>query len=279
MDCSDIENWLSSQYDNELSDDLRIDVELHLQNCEACRAKLDDFRNLSSLTRGFLLKKAPPGIWSEIKTGLKSEHQMPHSDASLAAKPKSDRQDFGERVIQIARLILAMLVIGLIGSMLWFGDHGHDEMAHVIEQVVAQIDSEESLTLLQKEFGGRETSIEEVRALVGYRPVAGYGLPNGYSVENVQVLEMPCCECTQTACQRPDNSRFFIYEHEEADTGWFDRRESRHLQCQGKPCEIFQFKNNLAATWKTSERHYITLLGIHDDKEIELLVEKFEDHS
>lgn len=135
-----------------------------------------------------------------------------------------------------------------------------------------------STSLLLNKFGGSEVTYQQAIAQVGFRPVAANGLPEGYSVESVQLLEMRCCKCTQTACRRPDNSRFFIYEHENEETGWFEHRSKRQCQCGGNVCEVVELNNQLAATWVKGNRH-VTLLGVLDEQEIELLAKHFDESS
>ena len=52
MNCSEIQNLLSDYYDDELSAELRANVDAHLEKCSDCATELAGFENLSSLASG-----------------------------------------------------------------------------------------------------------------------------------------------------------------------------------------------------------------------------------
>jgi predicted anti-sigma-YlaC factor YlaD len=283
MNCSEAQNLLSSFYDNELSVELRSRVSEHVAQCAECRAQLAQFETLSSLAAGLAQPEAPASIWAGVEKSLDSDDSK-HPQANTAietarepfhqAIPRQKRTSY-RSIATIAAAIAATVLVVIVGWTLWHGDHDHETMVKLMSQVASEIDSDGATTLLLNEFGGNEVSYQQAITQVGYRPVASKGLPEGYSVESIQVLDMPCCKCTQTACKRADGSRLMVYEHENVETGWFEHRNSRKATCCGKPCTIVQFDNRLAVTWKHDNRH-VTLLGIRDEEESELLVKQFE---
>ena len=279
MKCSEIQDLLSAYYDNELSIELQANVDEHVGNCAECTAELAQFKNLSSMAMGLEQPETPDSVWSAVKQSLDHvirEGEAPAEPAQRELRHSNSR--IQRRLPGIAAAIAATVLVGFVGWTLWHGDHDHKEMAEAMEQVASEIDSDGVTTLLLNKFGGSEVSYQDAITQVGFRPVASKGLPEGYSIENIQVLDMPCCKCTQTACRRPDNSRFFIYEHDNEDTGWFEHRKKRSCECGGNTCEVVELDDQLAATWKKGDRH-VTLLGVRDDAEVELLVKQFDESS
>ncbi|MFT5303668.1 MAG: anti-sigma factor RsiW [Mariniblastus sp.] len=272
MNCSEIQNLISAYYDDELSAELGANVDAHLQNCSSCAAELAGFKHLSSLAAGLGTPVAPTAIWSAVAQEL--DKNQPEQRVVARSVSMSRHALF-----KYAAALAATVLIGFVGFQLFFhGDHNHEGMTKAMEQVASDLDADGATTLLLNKFGGSEVSANEAIRQVGYQPIASRGLPAGYSVEGMQVLNMPCCKCTQTACKRPDNTRFFIYEHDNEDTGWFEHQIKRQSECCGKTCQIVELNSRLAVTWQKGNRH-ITLLGVRDEEEIELLVSRFEENS
>lgn len=285
MKCADFQELLSAYHDDELSSSIRATVREHIAECATCRAELSQFESLSMVAGGLKEFSMPASVWSGVKG--KSDFQSV-TEQAVVDRTDGDRTDGSKihptglsrrRLIQFAAALAATLVLGFVGMEMWMhGDHDHAEMAEAMEQVADEIDSDEATHLLLKKYGGSEVSYQDAITQVGYKPVASGGLPVGYSVEGVQVLDMPCCKCTQTACRRPDNSRFFIFEHSNEEPGWFEHRKSRQCQCGENTCEVVELDNQLVATWKKGNRH-VTVLGARDEEEIELLVKHFDESS
>jgi hypothetical protein len=278
MKCSETKDLLSTYYDNELSVEMRTSVDAHVGECPECKTELESFKSLSSLTAGLDQPETPVSVWTAVERSLGEQNIDDNSSDKVSPVIRSSVGYSGKRFLQMAAAIAATLLIGFVGWTLWHGDHEHAEMVKAMEQVASEINLDSSNNLLLRKFGGSEVTYQQAITQVGYRPVATKGLPEGYSVESVQVLDMPCCKCTQTACRRPDNSRFFIYEHDNEETGWFEHRNKRQCQCGGNDCEVVELDDQLAATWEKDDRH-ITLLGVRDEQEIELLAKHFDESS
>lgn len=292
MKCTEFQDCLSAYFDNELTKDRRATVDEHVVECSECQSKLSQFASLSALTKSLHQPQTPDSIWASIEQGLRNSNGDGESLAdspSLGNQPtRKQPQSFQDhpatkfsrrQMLQVAAALAATLLLGFIGMELWMhGDHDHAEMVKAMEQVASEINMDSSTNLLLEKYGGSEVTYQQAITQVGYRPVATKGLPEGYSVESVQVLNMPCCKCTQTACRRPDNSRFFIYEHDNEETGWSEHRNMRQCQCGGNDCNVVELDDQLAATWEKDNRH-ITLLGVRDESEIELLAKHFDESS
>jgi hypothetical protein len=285
MKCAEVHELLSAYHDDELSSSIRETVREHMEQCAACQAELGQFESLSLVASGLKKFAMPSSVWSGVKG--KSDFQSV-TRQTVADRTDGDQTDglkvhpthfFRRRLIQYVTALAATLVLGFVGMEMWMhGDHDHVEMAEAMKQVADEIDSDGATHLLLKKYGGNEVNYQDAITQVGYKPIASGGLPVGYSVEVVQVLDMPCCKCTQTACRRPDSSRFFIFEHSHEEPGWFEHRKSRQCQCGENSCDVVELDNQLVATWKKGNRH-ITVLGARDEEEIELLVKHFDESS
>jgi hypothetical protein len=94
-------------------------------------------------------------------------------------------------------------------------------------------------------------------------------------MESTNVINMPCCTCVETVCQRSDGSRLVIFEHNDLDPQWFDDRPEIAAHCQGRQCRLVEVNDRLAATWSHDQRH-ITVIGIQDLDELSQLVAWFD---
>jgi len=296
MKCSEIQTLLSAYYDSELTVEVRTNVDDHVEECTACIAELTRFKDLGSMTDGLEQPETPASVWATIDQGLGpvnrdgaadaeyaqqelrppglSPGQSPGQSAQRELRPPKARS-WKKHSLQFAAAIAATVVIGVFSWSLSRGDSEHVKMVKAMDEVATNINSNHASTLLLSKFGGSEVSYQDAISQVGFRPVASRGLPDGYTVDSIQVLDMPCCKCTQTACRRHDNSCFFIYEHDNEEPGWFAHRKRRQCECDGKTFTIVELDSQLVATWQEGSRH-VTLLGARDEAEIELLLRQFE---
>lgn len=267
MKCSEIQELLSAYFDNELGEPACIDVEVHLKQCEECSGELEGFKSLSKLASTINKHPVPEELWDSI-----SSEQPETPPIELPARSNSVFSNWA----YIGTGIVLMLLVGF--ALIQWLPHGHDheEMVEAMEYIADNVNSLDSETILLAKFGGQQTSADEAKSQIGFYPVSTHvGLPEGYQVKNIQVLTMPCCKCVQTICTRDDGSQFYVFEHVSEDTGWFEKKSKEEFDCCGKECELVRLNKNLAVTWKKGARH-ITLLGMRDKAEVELMVAKFE---
>lgn len=272
MGCSEYQELLSAYYDDELAPELRIRVESHIEGCFKCSQELVGFERLSSIAVRGDGPNPPDSVWaavSQVLDGSESDGQV------VIAKNVSSKNH--SQILKYIAAVSATMLLGLVGFQLFLsGGHDHKEMAEAIEYVAANVDLDGISSHLLGKYDGGIISPDDAFSQVGYRPIASNGLPSGYTVESIHIIDMPCCKCTQTACLRSDDSRFFIFEHDNEDTGWFEHRIKRKRNCGGWDCKIIELDNRLAATYKTGNRH-VTMLGVRDLEEIDLLVSRFEE--
>ena len=267
MKCSEVQDLLSAYFDHELGEPAHNDVEEHLKQCGKCCGELEGFKSLSKLASSLKKHPVPEELWDSISSE--------QSDSPSIELPARSNLLFNNWAY-VGTSIALMLLIGFALIQWWPHGHDHEEMIEAMEHIASNIDSVESETILLAKFGGQKTTAEEANSQIGFLPVStSSGLPDGYDVKNIQVLTMPCCKCVQTVCTRKDGSQFYVFEHVSEDTGWFDKKNREKFDCCGKECELVRLSQNLAVTWKKDSRH-ITLIGMRDEAEIELLVEQFE---
>lgn len=273
MNCPEIQEMLSAYYDSELPQEKCDQIDAHLQECSRCAAEIKGFGKLSSLEAHVATPETPGWVWSEVERELGNEKRQQKQIITSGHSAPSRKMFF-----RYTAALAVTTLIGFAGFQLFYhGDDDHQEMAEAMEYVVANVDTDGVATHLLNKYGGAQVSPEEAFSQVSFYPVASMGLPAGYAVESIQVLNMPCCKCTQTACRRPDNSRFFIFEHDNKEPGWFEHRNRRLCNCGGKECQVVELDSRLAATYEKGNRH-ITMLGVRDEDEIELLVSQFEEN-
>lgn len=305
-DCAEIQDVLSAYFDQELADAGSTaqsqpdslsgsgptkngndqttprptveEVELHLKDCPDCRRTLEEFKAIQGLVRGLPDPLVPDSLWPRISAAEKSDRSTVNlastQDGSLRKDNNKPWKPAPAFVWATAAAIL--ILAGWIGFRFLHTEHDHREMQEAIGQLIANIDSSKAESMLRNRFGGRLVNAEEAFQLVGYTPLpVESGLPESYSVRNIQVLEMPCCRCTQTVCERSDGSRLFVFEHVSPETGWFENRTPRMETCCGNACSIVEFNHSLAVTWKKGKR-YVTLVGVRSREELDLLVARFD---
>ncbi len=273
MNCSEVQELLSAYFDNELEHPTQEIVSSHLNDCLQCSNELNGFESLSVLASGLKTHSVPLDLWDSIASEPEKKSLAPISTKTVSgvSSAQSHRRQF---VLAASGLAIVLLIVL---SLNWLFDHGHDheEMAEAMEQIARNLNDNDSESVLMTKFGGQIVSAEEALDEVGFFPVSTRGrLPDGYQVKNIQVLSMPCCKCTQTICVRKDGTRFYVFEHEEEETGWFDELEKESLNCSGKECEVVRIAGQLAVTWNNGGQ-FVTLVGITDEAEIEIFVANF----
>lgn len=68
MDCTQARELMSAFYDCELEDNLRAQVQQHLEACEECQHEIAGFRRLSDLASARSTPPPSSDLWSKSKT-------------------------------------------------------------------------------------------------------------------------------------------------------------------------------------------------------------------
>lgn len=288
MNCSEVQRLLSSYFDNELTTEVRGDVEKHVQECSSCAEDLARYERLSNVAGNIETPLAPSSrIWEQLSENLGLEDQAEIAADSYSERPSlSPREDAGRksRYVPIGWLaaIAAMLLIGVsvFSFGTWFEKDGHNhDMSALFGQYLEKFrhDPLAAQTYLLASYENHNVDVSKAGELLGYQPAITGGVPEGYAVESIHVLKMPCCTCVQCLCKRENGTSFAIFEHnEDSAKEWFGGSQAKPMVCEGVPCTLIDVGNNqLAGNWINGQRR-ITIVGLQDSGELNQLVSWFE---
>jgi hypothetical protein len=283
--CTEVKELLSAYHDGELTPDMHDAVALHLECCPICAAMLRSFQQLSDLS-GQLTQQEAPNQWTAIEEQLatvsapsqrKREWLFPSSPYRQA---DAERRRFPSRkLLAIAAMVLVAL--GLIAYLRWpLNADRHDRhLAATFNDFLNQFDDNPQVAqqVLLASYEGDAVDLPTAAKTLGYQPAVARGLPPGYTIDSVYVLNMPCCKCPQTICRREGGGQIAVFEHEVDQPAWFGDRPAVEARCCGKPTRIVEVNNLLAATWRSNDR-YMTVIGAQDVEELAKIVSHFEGH-
>ena len=286
MNCAEVRTQLSAYHDGELAPDVHIAIAEHLKGCSECSALLAGFRQLSDLSDQ-LTHRTPPDQWAVIEKEL--DAKSVRSQTAIA-----DVVPFSRKGIQPLRptrssfrswralAAAVLLAVGLVGSAhfsgLWKGGGHDDHLAVNFDAFLNQFtqNPQAAQQILLANYSGRKVDMSTAASVVGFQPAIARGLPPGYSIDAVYVLEMPCCKCPQSICRRDVGGSIAVFEHDVDQPVWFGDRPSIQTHCSGRPTRIVEVDRDLlAATWPSNNRH-LTVIGARDVEEVALIVAHFD---
>jgi anti-sigma factor RsiW len=278
MECREVQELLSAYHDNELSPEVRAKVARHVEDCSHCSEELAVFGQLSIMAKELDDPEPPQHIWAGIEAALGAE-----SD-SRVVQPVQEKYG-SRRKWRLGILTAAAMVLVAIG-ILWVGGKGwrmpgpHNTMAADFVDYLEHFASnpQTAHNVLLAKYDGQKVNVTEATKQLGYRPVVADGLPQGYSLEAMYVMEMPCCTCVQSVCRRSDGKVFALFEHDEAQPVWYGNCSRIETQCDGRSCSLIQADRTLVASWKTDNRQ-LTVVGADDLDEIADLMDHFGSRS
>ncbi len=271
MNCAEVQERFSSFHDNQLSQDEAALVATHMTNCSSCAEELVSFQRLSGLARRLTDPPAPAHMWEELQEKLES-HVKPSPDFS-----RIFQYYVSARHLALAATILVAVGMGAVAYQAWFSP-GYDHLAVNFAQYLQEFPErpDDAQQILLAKFDGRSITLAEATKILGYEPIAAKGLPPGYSLEEVHLLNMPCCTCTQVICTNKAGESIAIFEHAIDQPVWFGDRPTVECLCHDTPTSVRRVGDRLAATWKEGER-YITIIGATDLNEVSDFVAHFKE--
>lgn len=276
MNCPEALNLLSALHDGELSPDLCESVEQHLRECSACAAVRADFKAMSSLARELAEPEPPVELWSQIEVELPRSHSRPIRWL-LSAESFSEFAR-RSRILTAAVMVVVLVLAGTAFVVYDRLDHGHDEhLAVNFDQFLNEFPKspERAQTLLHANYPSDLVDVDEAAQEVKYRPAVANALPQGYSLDSVHLVRMPCCLCVEAMCTAPDGTRLAVLEHAIDQPVWFGDRPTEQRICNGRKARLVRFDGQLAATWK-SEKRFLTIIGIRDGDELAELMKHLD---
>jgi anti-sigma factor RsiW len=276
MECVEVQELLSSYFDDELSADVRSSVAEHAQACSRCGEELAGFEQMSTMARGLDDPEPPGRIWAGIEAALDAD-QTDRAVVESTERPSHYARRWRLGLLTTAALVLVATGVVWMATTVWHAPGHHDELAADFDQYLESFnhDPVAAQNILLAKYDSRPVNVTEATDQLGYRPAVAGGLPAGYSLESMHVLDMPCCKCLKTLCRRNDGKMFAIFEHEEEQPIWFGDRPRIDTQCNGRECSVIGVDRGLVASWKSSARQ-LTVVGAHDLEEITDLVAHFQ---
>lgn len=270
MNCQETRESMSAFYDGELPPEQESMMSDHIDGCKSCAEELSDFNSLSAMTKERRPSEPPAEMWSDIERVLDSGESVQRVELARQSN----------RRVAMLFVVAATVLVAIGVSWIVYQkthDHGsHDElavnMAHYVE--VFRKDPNEAQQYLLATYDNQSASVEEATKQLGYRPAVGDALPEGYAVDAMYVMDMPCCKCVQCLCKRDDGKLLAIFEHDEDQPMWFGDRPAISARCGDAECHVVQMNGQLAFTLKRGARH-ITVVGAESLEEVQKLVDSF----
>ena len=275
MNCNDVVDKLSQFMDGELDSVLSEQMSMHIDSCDSCKNDLESHRRL--------------GIWMrEIESPVDTEVVWSRIEVAIPIKLRKDDRRSVKWPLKWAfpPLALAASLGFVMARVTWFpasgtsqlsqehAIHDHDSLAVDFRSVIdlAQSDPQRAISSLIKKYDGRSLDAEAATKYIGYRPSLFSTMPDGFQRISTHVLNMPCCKCTATVCQRPNGTSLIVFEHKDEQPVWFGDLPSIETQCSGTQCRIIESAGQLAVSWRQNDRQF-TIIGATDVAEVSQWVE------
>jgi hypothetical protein len=239
MNCNDVTEKLSQFMDGELDSTLNERISLHIESCDSCKKDLESFRRI--------------GVWMrEVEAPVDTEAAWSRIEAAIPSKLKlNDRWSLKWVVPALA---LAAFVGFVMARMVWFPTdginpsshdhavHNHDSLTVDFRNVIdfAKSEPQRAISSLVEKYEGKQLDADAATKYIGYRPALFNRLPDGFQRVSTHVLNMPCCKCTATVCQRPNGTSLIVFEHKDEQPVWFGELPSIDTQCSGTQCRIIE---------------------------------------
>jgi len=216
---------------------------------------------MSDLAHSMPEPRPADGAWQELASKLDSEKPV-----STIMPLHSERTWLNKNVLLAATVLL---VVGVSLAFFLERDEHDNHMAvnfdHYLKEFVH--DTKRAQVMLASAYPNQTVDLEQAVQHLKYTPVATKRLPDGYTLDSVQVFEMPCCKCIQCIYKKADDSTLVLFEHDTDQPIWFGERPAVTCKCNGKSTRLVTYDGQLAASWPSGQRH-LTLIGARDAKQI-----------
>ena len=265
MNCDWIEDRLSGYVDKEVGDEDRRQIEVHCDHCESCRTMISQFMLIGRLMRESEQRVNTDAVWERVAVQLESAQVV-----SISTKT-------GDR-----NWIYAILATAASISLLWFvardntstehsenGSHQHSALAVDFQEVfrLTKNEPKAAIAMLVATYQGQQLNPTSTTDYLGYEPALFKSVPEGFARVSTHVLNMPCCKCSATLCERSNGTSLIVFEHKDEQPVWFGDSPSIETQCSGTNCKIVESAGQLAVSWKNQDRQ-LTVVGANDLAEV-----------
>ncbi len=268
--CNHFADQLSAFIDHELDADTSKLMASHMEHCEQCKKTAQEY-----LAIGSLIRVAEPVIDTEAMWDRVELQLLPQKVLAPSRKWKWMDWSEGYRTPAFAVAASVLLLVSLVSyfNPSFNGSdealHDHASLAVDFAEVFryAKANPKQAVDKLASKFEGRELSREETTEYLGYEPALFNSVPEGFTRVSTHVLNMPCCKCSATICERSDGSSLIVFEHKDEQPVWFGVSPAIDTQCAGKSCKIVESAGQLAVSWRNQDRQ-ITIVGANDITEV-----------
>ncbi len=270
MNCDFVAEHLSAYVDKELDAAACHQLEDHVVQCDTCRGLMSQYLAMGSLMRSSERMVDTEAVWEQVSRKLES------SAVTLASR--QSRWDGWTKRYGVSVLAAAAAIFLLVSALRYVSSdhhdtanalHNHAELAVDFAEVFRSVRTEPQLALarLSSKYDGRELGTEEATKYLGYEPALLKRVPKGFTRVSTHVLNMPCCKCSATICERSDGTSLIVFEHRDEQPIWFGDSPSIETQCAGIPCKIVESAGRLAVSWRNQDRQ-MTIVGVNDLTEV-----------
>ena len=264
MNCDWIEDKLSAYIDKEVREENRRQVEEHCNQCEGCRTMISQFKSIGRLMRQSEQRVDTDAVWERVAVQLDHAQVVPIS-------MKTSNSSW----------VYAILATAASIALVWFlvrdssKEHRHDDahqhpsLAVDFQEVfrLTKTEPEAAIATLVAKYQGQELNRTAATDYLGYEPALFKSVPEGFVRVSTHVLNMPCCKCSATRCERSDGTSLIVFEHKDEQPVWFGDSPSIETQCSGTTCKIIESAGQLAVSWKNQDRQ-LTVVGANDLAEV-----------
>ncbi len=270
MKCNLVAEHLSLYIDQELGTVTCQYLEDHVLQCDACRAKISEYRAMGSLMRRSEQRVETAVVWNRVSGILESPAAKPAS-RQLQWRRWTKRHSVTFFVAAAAIVLLFSALQNVIRDNhdISVSLHSHVSLAEDFAEVFrsARAEPQQALAKLSSKYEGQELSVRDTTQYLGYEPVLFESTPDGFTRVSTHVLNMPCCKCSATICERSDGTSLIVFEHMDEQPIWFGDLPSIDTQCSGMPCKIVESAGQLAVSWRIQDRQ-MTIVGAEDLAEV-----------
>ncbi len=271
MKCQVAASKLSALLDEELDLSELSQVRQHVAGCEFCREEIRRLEQLGEALRSSEALVDINSMWSSIERRLE------------VARPQSSfwfRSSQTGWAIAASALFILVGIAWLLQSNVRLGkdiEHNHTSLAVDFQPAIELVSTDpvKALQKLVEKYQGKQLSGDETAKYLGYQPATSKSVPNGFKLVSTHVLDMPCCKCSASICQRVDGSSLIVFEHKYEQPLWFGKSSSTVEQCAGVECRIVESAGQLAVSWRRGQRQF-TMTGATDRSEVEKWIQTMD---
>jgi hypothetical protein len=270
VNCSEVQEQLSAYFDGELPPEREALIAEHIDGCAPCAEKLAGFEKLSAMSAELRHPPAPAELWDGLEAKLDADNKV--EIAASQGRPKRMAM-----VATIAAVLLIGASIGLYIKRTWFSEEHVNHLARNFTEYLETLhqNPQQAQQVLMANYNGRAADFKTAAEVLKYEPVVAQGMPKGYSLEKVNLLELPCCVCSQAVIKREDGSELAVFEHDKHQHNWFGDRPMVNCKCAGRSCDLVQVNDTLAIRCSLGSRN-MTIVGLRDLEEATRLIAHLE---